>query len=89
MCKPGGGLPMEYRLSDNGMEGYSQDGITLWQGEPWHGLSGPTILDITRLASKEPDHEWRVFCYGPLWNTVYKFNEAGLWELESVTDGYA
>jgi len=89
-CCQSDGIGKGYRLSDDGMEGYSQDGITLWQGhEPWHGKQAPTCEDIINLAKKEPNHVWRIFTYGPLWSRTYRLDKDWKWILEDIEEGYA
>lgn len=73
-----------------GSAGYSKDGETLWE----EGMAGeeddfPSVADVEALAAADPDHDWRIFFYAPLYEAEYQRQGDGVWVLVSNGQGFA
>ena len=82
-----------------GSAGFSCDGEQLWdENNGWtHGYGlfeipqedGPQVLDVEELAKADPDHDWRIFYYGPLSESEYQRQGDGDWVLIGAGQGFA
>jgi hypothetical protein len=72
-----------------GSAGYSRDGRTLWQeqGEEWDDC--PTVAQVEAMAKADPDHDWRIFFYAPLYESEYQRQGDAVWVLVSKGEGFA
>ena len=72
-----------------GCAGYSKDGSVLWQenGEDFDEL--PTVQNVEDLAKEDPDHDWRIYFYAPLYEAEYQRQGDGVWVLVSKGPGFA
>jgi hypothetical protein len=90
-CKPRSTqLPMESRIAVGfGLAELTRDGESVWveQGQEWEDCM--TVADAEELASRDPDHDWRIELYGPLRGSVHQRQGPGCWMLVSVNDGFA
>lgn len=73
-----------------GSAGYSKDGETLWD----EGMAGeedglPTVADVEQLAAADPDHDWRIFFFAPLYEAEYQRQGEGVWVLVRKGMGFA
>jgi len=74
-----------------GSSGYSRDGETLWdEGQTEEGEEKfPTVADVEALALEDPNHDWRIFFFAPLYESEYQRQGSGVWVLISKGDGFA
>jgi len=72
-----------------GTAGYSRDGETLWNenGQPEDEF--PTVQQVEELAAKDPDHDWRIFFFAPLYDAEYQRQGEGKWVLIKKGEGFA
>ena len=73
-----------------GSAGYSKDGETLWE----EGMAGEeeefqTVADVEALAAADPDHDWRIFFFAPLYEAEYQRQGDGAWVLVRKGMGFA
>jgi hypothetical protein len=71
-----------------GSAGYSKDGVTLWQESP-RDKNFPTVADVEALALADPEHDWRIFFWAPLYEAEYQRQGPGLWVLVKKGPGFA
>ena len=73
-----------------GNAGYSKDRETLWEEnqEP-DAEEYPTVQSVESLAKGDPDHDWRIFFYAPLYEAVYQRQGDGVWILIQKGQGFA
>lgn len=84
--------------SDLGMEsiiavgfgdaGYSKDGVVLWS-ESRGSENFPTVAEVESLAKADPDHDWRIYFYAPLYESEYQRQGDGVWVLVKSGGGFA
>jgi len=73
-----------------GSSGYARDGETLWEeqmaneDEDW-----PTVADVEELAKADPERDWRIFFFAPLYEAEYQRQGEGLWVLVRKGQGFA
>lgn len=74
-----------------GSAGYSRDGVPLWdEGQTEEGEEVfPTVADVEALAEEDPDHDWRIWFFEPLYEAEYQRQAAGVWVLVRKGDGFA
>lgn len=73
-----------------GAAGVTRDGKEIWS-EPndadedniWTGA------DAEKVAAADPDHDWRIFKYAPLYEAVYQRHAEGQWVLIERGEGFA
>lgn len=74
-------LSMDCRIGVGfGHAGYSRDGEEVWREsrkDEWHDL--PTVADVEAIAASDPDHDWRIFFFGPLSEAVFQRQGDGVW----------
>ena len=71
-----------------GNAGFSRDGVVVWaEGQLEEPL--PTVADVEALASVDPDHDWRIFFFAPLYEAEYQRQGKGEWVLISKGEGFA
>ena len=75
-----------------GDAGYTKDGKHVWSegsagGE--EGEEGPTVGDVEAHAAADPNHDWRIYFYGPLYEAEYQRQGDGVWVLVSKGMGFA
>ena len=72
-----------------GSAGYSKDGKELWSENQSDGSSYPTVQTVEDLAKKDPDHDWRIYYNGPMWEAEYQRQGEGIWVLIREGEGFA
>ena len=83
-------LPMNRMIAVGfGSAGYSRDGETLWEESGVDEQEIPTVADVESLAAKDPDHDWRISFYAPLYEAEYQRQGDGVWVLVSKGLGFA
>jgi hypothetical protein len=73
-----------------GSAGYSRDGETLWSED--HAMDEseyPTVAHVEELAKADPDHDWRIFFYAPLYEAEYQRQWDKVWVLVRKGEGFA
>lgn len=77
-----------------GSAGYSKDGKTLWDENcpanrnlDWDEM--PTVLSVESLAIDDPDHDWRIFFFAPMYEAEYQRQGPGVWVLVKKGQGFA
>jgi hypothetical protein len=90
-CGAGAGtdLPMERMIAVGfGSAGYSKDGEILWE-ECAEDENFPQVSDVEAQAAADPDHDWRIFFYAPLYEAEYQRQGDGIWVLVKKGLGFA
>ena len=72
-----------------GSAGYSKDGETLWQEQAEEYDETPKVQSVEDMAKKDPDHDWRIFFYAPLYEFEYQRQGDGIWVLVRKGMGFA
>lgn len=76
-----------------GSAGYSRDGEELYSEELYseqtHLEQYPTVQDVENLALKDPNHDWRIYFYAPLYEAEYQRQGDGVWVLVRKGEGFA
>ena len=72
-----------------GSAGYSKDGKTLWEecGEEFDEL--PSVQQVEEMAQADPNHDWRIFFFAPLYEAEYQRQGEGVWVLVRKDVGFA
>lgn len=73
-----------------GGAGYSRDGEPLFDesADP-DAEEPPTVGDVEKLALSDPDHDWRIYFYAPLYEAEYQRQGEGVWVLVRKGEGFA
>lgn len=88
-CGARSDLSMERTIAVGfGSAGYRRDGEVMWE-EGGQEEEFPTVADVERLASEDPDHDWRIYFYAPLYDAEYQRQGDGVWVLVSKGQGFA
>ena len=91
-CGARSDLSMERMIAVGfGSAGYSRDGVQLWdEGTTEEGEEKlPTVADVEELAKADPDHDWRIFFFAPLYESEYQRQGEGVWVLVRKGMGFA
>ena len=72
-----------------GSAGYSKDGKELWSEQEAVDGIYHTVGDVESIAKSSPDHDWRIYYFGPMWEGEYQRQGNGIWVLVSKGDGFA
>jgi len=74
-----------------GSAGYSRDGETLWDEQECNGEydDAHTVGYVESLAKQQPDHDWRIFFFAPLYEAEYQRHGDGVWVLIRKGMGFA
>jgi len=74
-----------------GDAGYRKDGETTstepHSDEDWEKT--PTVADVEKMALADPDHDWRIYFYAPLYEAEYQRQGDGVWVLVKKGLGFA
>ena len=85
-------LPMDRWVAVGfGAAGYERDGVRT-QTEPFDDDDPDamlTVADVERMAAADPDHDWRIYFYAPLYEAEYQRHRNGAWVLVKKGDGFA
>ena len=71
-----------------GNAGYSRDDECLWE-EGGLEEEYPTVANVEALAIADPDHDWRIYFYAPLYEAEYQRQGDGVWVLVRKGPGFA
>ena len=75
-----------------GSASYSKDGVTLWD-ENSAGIGdyedAPTVRDVESLAMADPEHDWRISFFAPMYEAEYQRQGLAVWVLVKKGDGFA
>ena len=90
-CGPTNDLMMDREIAVGfGNAGYSKDGAILWEeSQDPDSEEYPTVATVEALAKEDPDHDWRIFFYAPLYESEYQRQGDGVWVLTKKGDGFA
>jgi hypothetical protein len=72
-----------------GTAGYSKDGEALWDEMREDPDDLPTVADVEKLAAADPDHDWRIYFFAPLYDAEYQRQGDGVWVLVKKGPGFA
>ena len=72
-----------------GGAGYSVDGDTLWDEQRAIDENYPTVQDVEKLAEQDPNHDWRIYFYAPLYEAEYQRQGNNVWVLVKKGPGFA
>lgn len=89
-CGARSDLPMDRVIGVGfGSAGYSKDGEPLWSenGEEFEEL--PIVQQVEDMAKADPDHDWRIFFFAPLYEAEYQRQGEGVWVLVRKGMGFA
>jgi hypothetical protein len=80
-------LPMEMPIKIGfGVAGYSRDGEILFHQDL--SIKGyQTVADVEKLALADPDHDWRIFFFSPLYEAEYQRQGDGVWVMVKKEPG--
>jgi hypothetical protein len=70
-------------VTKDGKEVYSEPNDFDDEDEIWTGA------DAEKAALADPDHDWRIYKYAPLYEAVYQRHGDGQWVLVERGDGFA
>lgn len=70
-----------------GSAGYSRDGVSLWEEGETEKV--PTVAYVESLAVEDPEHDWRIYFYAPLYSAEYQRQGDGVWVLVRKDMGFA
>jgi hypothetical protein len=88
-CGPKNDLSMGREIAVGlGQASYSRDGETLWR-EQGDEETFPTVQDVENFALGDPDHDWRITFYAPLYEAEYQRQGEGQWILVRKGEGFA
>jgi len=66
-----------------------RDGEVVWSDGNKEFEACPTMREVEIKAAADPDHDWRVVFYGPLWGGTYQRHGTAHWVLVEKNDGFA
>jgi hypothetical protein len=72
-----------------GDAGYTKDGLGVWSEGANPDEEGPTVGDVEAQAVADPDHDWRIYFYGPMYESEYQRQGEGMWVLVKKGLGFA
>ena len=81
-----------------GSAGFTRDGVTLWdENMREHEMRTeeralddfPTVAHVEAMAAADPDHDWRIYFYAPLYEAHYQRHGDGHWVLVRKGEGFA
>ena len=70
-------------VTRDGVEVYSEPNGDYDEKDIWTGA------DAENAAAKDPDHDWRIVKYAPLYDAVYQRHAEGTWVLIERGEGFA
>ena len=90
-CGAGTDIGMDRMIAVGfGSAGYSRDGVSLYEESPDpDGPEPPLVGDVEKLAAADPDHDWRIFFFAPLYEAEYQRQGDGVWVLVRKGEGFA
>lgn len=73
-----------------GGAGVTKDGVEVYsENQTDEEASIWTGADAEAAASADPDHDWRIYKYAPLYDAVYQRHAPGQWVLIERGEGFA
>jgi len=74
-----------------GSAGYSRDGVELWNEQEINNEEDDahTVGYVESIAKLQPDHDWRIYFYAPLYEAEYQRQGNDLWVLVRKGMGFA
>lgn len=83
-------IPMDATIAVGfGDAGVTKDGVSVWSEAADPDVDYWTAQDAEDEALKDPDHDWRIYFYGPLSESEYQRHSAGQWVLVKKGMGFA
>lgn len=85
-------LEMDRRICVGfGGAGYSRDGVPLWDEQECNGEweDAHTVQMVEDMAKADPDHDWRIYFFAPLYDAEYQRQGEGVWVLVRKGKGFA
>jgi len=84
-------LPMDRMIAVGfGSAGYSRDGEELWsEGQLDDIDNAPNVSHVEQLAAADPDRDWRIYFFAPLYEAEYQRQGEGVWVLVRKGEGFA
>ena len=68
----------------------TKDSTVVYKEPPEYDESGWwTVKNAESAAQKDPDHDWRIMLYAPLYGKCYQRQGEGLWVLIAENEGFA
>ena len=69
----------------------TKDGETFYDGEQdwWNRNDAKTVGDIEKIASGDPNHDWRIVMHGPLHGETYQRQGEKNWVCVETNRGFA
>ena len=72
-----------------GAAGVTKDGESVYDEQQVDDDSYWTIEDAEKAAQADPDHDWRIFFFAPLYEATYQRQGQGRWMLIEKGRGFA
>lgn len=72
-----------------GSAGYSKNGQFIWEEGANEYDDCPKVSDVEKLALAEPEADWRIFFFAPLYEAEYQRQGEGMWVLVRKGEGFA
>ena len=89
-CGARSDLDMERHIAVGfGSAGYSRDGESLWDEQGQEFDDCPTVADVEKLAVADPERDWRIYFFAPLYEAEYQRQGDGVWVLVRKGMGFA
>lgn len=84
-------LPPDARIAVGfGAAGVTKDGVAIWEEDTHADYEHcMTCAEAERTAALDPDHDWRIYYFGPLSEAVYQRHAPGEWVLIEKGQGFA
>lgn len=70
-----------------GASGITRDGVGVYEEQQRDDM--PTLQEFEDMAKADPDHDWRMYRYGPLREAEYQRQGDGHWVLIREGEGFA
>ena len=73
-----------------GSASVTRDGECIWEESPGDEEGDyHDVAHFERLAAADPDHDWQITMYGPLWGSTYQRHDEQMWVLVDSNEGFA
>lgn len=73
-----------------GDAGFTKDGIGVWsESDAKDEDDFRTVGEVEALAMGDPDHDWRIYYFAPLYEAEYQRQGDGTWVLVKKGEGFA
>lgn len=84
--------PMRVIAVGFGDAGVTRDDETVWSESSANAEAFDdfwTVAMVEEMAQTDPDHDWRIYFYAPLYEATYQRHGNGVWVLVKKGEGFA